>query len=144
MSKRFYQSGSSRVAGKWPAGKTWQSYDEQDPICGCNYLPRTAINSTEMWQDDTFDPDTIGQELGWAHEAGINSIRVFIQFLVWQNDRQGLIQRVDHLLTIAHQHQISVMLTLFDDCAFAGIEPHLVLQPHLVRQNGGSRPVRNL
>ena len=44
-------------------------YAELKPIRGGNCLPRTAVDSTEMWQADTFDLETIGQELGWARQA---------------------------------------------------------------------------
>ena len=30
---------------------------------GCNFLPSTAINQLEMFQDDTFDLDTIKKEI---------------------------------------------------------------------------------
>ncbi|MFY7951785.1 MAG: hypothetical protein ACOVT5_04705 [Armatimonadaceae bacterium] len=33
-------------------------------IRGCNYLPSTAVNMTEMWQAETFDPVVIDRELG--------------------------------------------------------------------------------
>ena len=112
-------------------GKQWSNeqanawYREIGPICGCNYLPRTAINSTEMWQGGTFDPQTIDQELAWARRAGYNSVRIFVQFLVWQDDPDGIRQRLDVFLSIASEQGISTVPVLFDDCAFAGKEPYL-------------------
>lgn len=105
--------------------KAWEWYKNIGPICGCNYLPRTAVNMTEMWQADTFAPKTIDQELGWAEDAGYNSVRVFLQYLVWKDDPKGLKERIDEFLTIAHKHGIRVMIILFCDCAFAGKEPYL-------------------
>lgn len=93
--------------------------------CGFNYLPRTAVNWTEMWQADTFDPKTIVQELGWAQHHGYNALRTNLPFIVWQHDRNGLLQRIDTFLELAARHQIQVMLTLMDDCAFSGDEPFL-------------------
>ena len=69
---------------RWTEEKAWAWYAEVGPIAGCNYLPRTAVNMTEMWQKETFDPKTIDEELGWAEEAGYNSLRVFVQYLVWK------------------------------------------------------------
>jgi len=103
----------------------WDWYNNVGAICGCNYLPRTAVNMTEMWQADTFDPKTIDQELGWAEDAGYNSLRVFLQYLVWQDDAEGLKKRIDEFLTIAGKHGIRTMFILFCDCAFAGKEPYL-------------------
>jgi hypothetical protein len=51
---------------RWPEEKAWAWYADVGPIVGCNYLPRTAVNMTEMWQRETFDPQTIDEELGWA------------------------------------------------------------------------------
>jgi hypothetical protein len=110
---------------RWSEEKVWAWYRKVGPIAGCNYLPRTAVNMTEMWQKDTFDPKTIDQELGWASEAGYNSLRVFVQYLVWQDDPEGLKQRMEQFLSIADKHGMRVMLIPFCDCAFAGREPYL-------------------
>ncbi len=93
--------------------------------CGFNYLPATAVNSTEMWQAETFDPATIERELGWAREIGFNACRVFIQYLVWDADGDAFLSRFDRFLDIAARHGLSALPILFDDCAFAGKEPHL-------------------
>ena len=34
--------------------------------------------------------NTIDRELAWAKEAGYNSIRVFLQYIVWKDDPEGL------------------------------------------------------
>ncbi len=110
---------------QWTPEKANNWYDATDPIRGCNYLPRSAINSTEMWQAESFDPDTIAEELAWAAAAGFNAVRVFHQFLVWQSDPAGLKRRIDQFLDIAAGNGIKAMFILFDDCAFAGKEPYL-------------------
>ena len=109
----------------WSKEKARQWYGKVSPLRGCNYLPRTAVNMTEMWQADTFDPETIDQELGWAEKAGYNSVRIFLQYLVWKDDPEGVKKRLDKFLTIADKHGISSMVILFCDCAFAGREPYL-------------------
>jgi len=78
-----------------------------------------------MWQKETFDPKTIDEELGWAEKAGYNSLRVFVQYLVWKEDPEGLKQRMDEFLSIADKHGMRVMFVPFCDCAFAGREPYL-------------------
>jgi len=108
---------SEQQAAEWEKQQGW--------ICGFNYLPRTAINWTELWQRETFDAQTIDQELGWAHQAGYNQLRINLPFIVWQDDRDGLLARIDQFLSIAARHQIKVMLTLMDDCGFSGDEPFL-------------------
>ena len=101
---------------RWPAQKAWQWHRKTGPIVGCNYLPRTAVNDIEMWMADTFDPKTIDQELGWAQGYGINSVRVFVNYVVYEHDPDGLKQRIDRFLAMAERHGISVMLILLDDC----------------------------
>lgn len=113
------------VVGLWSPDRAQQWYEKIGVIKGCNYLPRTTVNMTEMWQARTFDPRTIDQELGWAQDAGYNSIRVFLQYLVWKDDAEGLKRRIETFLGLAHKHHISVMFILFCDCSFAGKEPYL-------------------
>ena len=36
------------LQGRWSAERAWAWYDGIGPIRGCNYLPRTAVNSTEV------------------------------------------------------------------------------------------------
>ena len=60
----------------WSEKKAQDWYNDQPWLVGCNYLPSTACNQLEMWQEDTFDPETIDRELQWASEIGFNIVRV--------------------------------------------------------------------
>jgi len=104
---------------RWPAEKAWDWYEKQPWLVGFNYVPGSASNDVEMWQAETFDPEGIDRELGWAAETGFNSCRVFVNYIVWEDDREGLLNRFDEFLGIAARHGISVMPVLFDDCAFS-------------------------
>src|SRR5512137_1248403 len=55
---------------RWTAEKARAWADAQPWTLGCNYIPRTAINTLEMWQEATFDPLIIDEELGWAEDLG--------------------------------------------------------------------------
>lgn len=99
---------------QWTPAQANAWYAKQPWLVGGNYTPRTAINQLEMWQADTWDAKTIDQELGWAHELGFTSMRVFLHDIVWKNDRDGLIQRMEQFLDIAEKHKIGVMFVLFD------------------------------
>jgi hypothetical protein len=112
-------------ASRWPAEKAREWYARVGPLCGCNYLPRTAVNTTEMWQK--LDEATIDEELGWAAACGLNSVRVFVQYVVFEAEPEGLLARMDRFLTLAAKHRISVMVILFDDCFIP--EPTLGPQP---------------
>ncbi|HEX2343655.1 MAG TPA: cellulase family glycosylhydrolase [Vicinamibacterales bacterium] len=93
-------------AAAWQKEKGW--------LIGSNFIPSTAINQLEMWQADTFDEATIDRELGWAKGLGFNSMRVFLHDLLWNQDSDGFLRRIDRFLEIANRHQIGVMLVLFD------------------------------
>src|SRR4051812_24675500 len=101
---------------KWTeqAARDW--YARQPWLVGANYIPATAINELEMWQAETFDPKRIDTELGWAESIGMNTMRVFLHDLPWQQDAQGFRKRIDQFLTIAAKHKIRPMLVLFDSC----------------------------
>ncbi|CAM3508761.1 cellulase family glycosylhydrolase [Parendozoicomonas haliclonae] len=110
---------------KWSAAKAHVWYEQLPWLCGYNYLPRTAVNWTEMWQADTFDPVVIDQELSWARQYGYNTLRTNLQYLVWRHDRDGLFNRLNQFLDLARKHGQYVMLCPLDDCAFSGDEPYL-------------------
>ena len=91
---------------------------------GCNFLPSTAVNSTEMWQADSFDPATIERELQLAAGLGYNTVRVFLQFMVWEADPDGQNERLETFLRLADAAGITMMPILFDDCRFDDRDPY--------------------
>jgi len=103
-----------RDAGPWPVERA-RAWAEAHPwLVGSNFVPSTAINQLEMWQRDTFDPTTIDRELGWAEDLGFTSMRVFLHHLLWEQDPQGFLERIDQFLTMADRHKIGVLFVLFD------------------------------
>jgi len=100
--------------GPWPVEKA-QAWGKEHPwLVGCNFSPSTAINQLEMWQAETFDPETIDRELGWAQALGFNSIRVYLHDIPWKQDSEAFLKRIDQFLEIADRHNIGVMFVLFD------------------------------
>ncbi|MCC7153492.1 MAG: cellulase family glycosylhydrolase [Bryobacterales bacterium] len=103
-------------AQPWPEDQARSWYARQPWLVGANYLPATAINELEMWQAATFDPKRIDLELGWAASIGMNTMRVFLHDLLWQDDPKGFQRRIDTFLNIAKKHKIRPMFVLFDSC----------------------------
>ena len=101
---------------RWSQARAAAWYAQQPWLIGANYVPASAINQLEMWQPETFDPDGIDRELGWAQALGMNTMRVFLHDLLWQEDSEGFRQRLDRFLQIAAGHGIRPMLVLFDSC----------------------------
>ena len=112
----------------WSKERAWEWYESRPWLCGFNYLPSTAVNSTEMWQRERFDQDTIKRELGWARDLGLNCCRVFLQYVVWEADPDGMADRLGQFLEIASEYDLTTLPILFDDCAFANREPYLGAQ----------------
>ena len=99
---------------KWSEQQARDWYAKQPWLLGSNYNPASAINQLEMWQADSFDPKRIDLELGWAEGLGMNTMRVFLHDLLWQQDAEGFKRRLDQFLTIAAKHKIRPMFVLFD------------------------------
>ena len=99
---------------KWSEQQARDWYAKQPWLVGSNYNPASAINQLEMWQADSFDPKRIDLELGWAEGLGMNTMRVFLHDLLWQQDEEGFKRRLDQFLTIAAKHKIKPMFVLFD------------------------------
>lgn len=108
------QSLSARP--RWTESEASAWYSKQPWPLGSNFIPASAINELEMWQGDTFDPQEIDKELGWAQGAGMNTMRVFLHDLLWQQDASGFKQRLDTFLSIADKHHIHPVFVLFDSC----------------------------
>lgn len=102
------------AAERWTTQQADEWYSQQPWLVGCNFIPSTAINQLEMWQADTFDPEVIDRELGWASSIGFNTVRVFLHELTWQEDREGFFERVDMFLSITSRHRIRPMFVFFD------------------------------
>lgn len=109
-------SALAAPAEKWSSQKANAWYQKQPWLVGSNYIPASAINELEMWQADSFDPQRIDTELGWAESIGMNTMRVFLHDLVWQQDPEGFKRRLDTFLRISAKHRIKPMLVLFDSC----------------------------
>src|SRR5512137_172646 len=94
---------------RWTVEKSRQWYAGQPWLVGCNFIPSSAINQLEMWQAETFDPETIDRELGWAAGLGFNSVRVFLHDLLWMQDSAGFTDRLRRFMDIAARHKVSTV-----------------------------------
>lgn len=133
--------GSCLVDSAWSQTNRWTVsranawYTQQPWLVGSNYVPKSAINQLEMWQAGTFDPKEIDLELSWAEAMGMNTMRVFLHDLLWQQDAAGFQQRINQFLTVAARHHIRPLFVLFDSCW----DP----RPHLGRQRAPRKGVHN-
>lgn len=99
---------SQTKAKEWSAKQGW--------LIGANFIPSTAINQLEMWQEDSFDTLTIGKELAWAKGLGMNTARVYLHDLLYEQDSVGFFKRINTFLIIAERNQIKPLFVFFDSC----------------------------
>ncbi|MFP5229299.1 MAG: 1,4-beta-xylanase, partial [Acidobacteriota bacterium] len=109
-------SASAESYPRWTEQQANSWYAQQPWLVGSDYLPYNAINQLEMWQPDTFDPKRIDIELGWAQAIGMNTMRVFLHDLLWQQDPEGFKRRIDTFLTLCAKHHIRPIFVFFDSC----------------------------
>ncbi len=109
-------TNGSGPAARWTADRANQWYARQPWLVGANFIPSDAINELEMFQAQTFNPALIDHELGMAESIGMNTVRVFLQDQLWQQDSAGFLKRLDAFLAIAASHHIRPLLVLFDSC----------------------------
>ena len=115
---------------QWSAEKAWKWYNGNPWICGFNYIPANAINYTAMWDKTSFSPDVIDKELALAETTGFNTLRVVLQFAVWEDDPAYFRSTFAKFLAICMNHKIRVMPALLDECVFGtNVDPSLGKQP---------------
>jgi hypothetical protein len=110
----FFSAIAIAQSHQWPPSAAADWYARQPWIIGANYIQSNTVNQIEMWQQETFDPDRIDMELGWAEGLGINTLRVFLEEMLWEHDSGGLQRRMGKLLNIAEKHRMRVIFVLFD------------------------------
>nr|CAA9536989.1 MAG: GH5_13 / GH5 [uncultured Segetibacter sp.] len=100
----------------WTTDKANNWYAQQTWLVGGNYTPAYSINQLEFWQKESFDTARINTEFTWAENIGMNTMRVFLHDLLYQQDSTGFYDRINQFLTIANRHHIKIMFVLFDSC----------------------------
>jgi len=109
-------SVAAQAAPRWSAARANAWYARQAWPVGCDFIPSTAINQLEMWQAETFDPAAIDRELGLAEGLGMNTVRVYLHNIPWEQDAAGFRKRIGEYLAIADRHHIKTIFVLFDSC----------------------------
>ena len=115
------------VAPRWTETEAWDWYNAQGWIMGANFVPSTASNQLEMWQQDYWNASVIDRELAWASSMKFNSIRVFLHNLIWEYEGEEYLDRIDQFLEICASHNIRPMFVFWDGCWDPN--PHYGKQP---------------
>lgn len=131
------KSSQRNVRAIWSKEKANNWYAKQGWLVGPNFIPSTAINQLEMWQEASFDTVTINRELGLAQSIGMNTARVFLHDLLWDQDSIGLVKRINIFLKIAERHKIKPLFVLFDSCWDPHPKPGVQRAPKPFVHNSG-------
>lgn len=107
-------AGAARARWNTQQANDW--YAKQPWLVGANFIPSDAINELEMFQAETFNPKLIDRELGLGESIGMNTMRVFLQDQLWEQDSKGFLERLNVFLGIAAKHHIRPLFVLFDSC----------------------------
>ena len=103
---------------QWSKEKIWSWYNARPWIRGCNYMSADCANRIDQWQELGFEErfKTTEKELELMQETGFNSIRVILEFLVWDKEHDGFTERFERYLSLCAKYGISCMVTLANDC----------------------------
>jgi len=121
--------------GQWSVERAQEWWRRQAWPVGCNFIPSTAVNQLQMWQAETFEPEIIEREIGWAENLGFNTLRVYLHDLAWEQDSEGLLRRVESFLEIARRKGCGVILVIFDDVWSPDAQPGPQPEPVPGRHN---------
>lgn len=102
----------------WSKERAWEWYNNHNWLRGCNFMSSDCANRIDQWQEEGFEErlKTADEELALAAETGFNSIRIILEFFVWDQQHDGFMERFDRYLETAWKHGISCMVVLGNDC----------------------------
>jgi hypothetical protein len=83
-------------------------------IRGAVYFPSRAYNAWQTWNE--LNLEEIDRDFGYAQDAGINALRMFVSFEYWQEEPEKFFERFEQVIALSQQHGIRVMPVLFEDC----------------------------
>lgn len=103
---------------RWTKEQAWEWYLKQPWLRGCNFMSSDCCNRVDQWQEYGFEErmKTTERELELAASIGFNSIRLILQFEVWDQEHDGFLKRFDRYLELADRYGISSMICFGNDC----------------------------
>lgn len=104
---------------RWSKEKAWEWYNSRPWIRGCNYMGSDCANRIDQWQEYGFEEKlkTADREFALMEKIGYNSIRIIIEYEVWDRQHDGFMDRLDRYIETAWRHGITSMIVLSNECA---------------------------
>lgn len=106
----------------WPKERAWEWYNAQPWIRGCNYMPASAANRVDQWQELGSEERfaEVERELALAEKIGFNTLRIIVEtqgFGVWLAEHDGFMARFERMLSIMQKHGLRAIVVLGNDCS---------------------------
>ena len=103
---------------RWTCSQANEWYDKQPWFRGCNYVPSDCANRIDMWQSYQWEQhfETMAREFALMESIGFNSIRVILEFIVWEEEHDSFMERFERFIALADTHKIRVMVCFGNDC----------------------------
>ena len=107
--------GDIKPEQRWSEAKA-QAWGKAQPwLVGANFSPSNASNQLDMWQGESWSPELIDKELAWAEDIGMNTMRVYLHYFPYRDDKKAFLNRIEQFLFIADKHAIRIIFVFFDD-----------------------------
>jgi hypothetical protein len=104
----------SVVAGSRAEGPKPSQALDLTQIRGFNYTPSTARNDVEFWRD--YDEAQVEHELDFARRLRLNQARIFLNYVVYERERDAFLKRMHHFVRAAHNRGIGTLVVVWDQC----------------------------
>ena len=103
---------------RWSKERIWEWYNNRPWMRGCNYMSASSANRVDTWQELGFEERMVEteRELALVRDTGFNTIRIIPEFVVWQKEHDGFMERFDRYLDLCWKYGISCMVVLANDC----------------------------
>jgi hypothetical protein len=93
-------------------GTAWKA------VRGVNFIPSYASNTYEIWRE--YNSTVFDRELRLARAVGYNSVRLWLNYAVYEELGEAMVDRVEDALRLCARHQLHAVVVLFDSC---GVRP---------------------
>ena len=103
---------------RWSKERAWEWYNSHPWIRGCNYMSADCANRIDQWQELGFEErfKTTENELVLMKELGFNSVRLILEYAVWEKEHDSFLERFERYIALCAKYGISCMIVLANDC----------------------------
>lgn len=119
------------MSGQWTKERVWEWYEARPWIRGCNFMGSDVVNWLDMWQERGFEEKlkTAEEEIALAAQTGFNAIRISLGYVVWREEHDGFLERVDRFLDVIYKYGIRAVPMLGNDCCVPRDNPYSQIRP---------------